>query len=141
MTPEQRRLRAKIAANARWSHQAARTDQAEAARSAIFARLERQIDPDGTLPPDQRAVLVRCAARRLSAQLNAAKARKNRTAMTLSRCAAGPENRVDGTDAAPDHRHCSEPHTDTACAYHGNHGARCRKASRPVEFRITRSAF
>ena len=95
MTPEQRRLRAKIAANARWSHPAARADQSEAARSAIFARLERQIDPDGTLPPDQRAVLVRSAARRLSAQLNAAKARKKRTAMTLSRCAAGPENRVD----------------------------------------------
>jgi hypothetical protein len=76
MTPEQRRLRAKIAANARWSQPMARADQADAARSAVFARLERQVDPDGTLNPDERALLVRAAARRLSATLNAAKSRK-----------------------------------------------------------------
>jgi hypothetical protein len=56
----------------------AREDQADAARAAIFARLELQVDPDGILPPDQRARLVRAAARELSAQLNAAKARKRR---------------------------------------------------------------
>jgi hypothetical protein len=76
MTPEQRRLRAKIAANARWSRPMARADQADAARSAVFARLERQVDPDGTLNPDERALLIRAAARRLSATLNAAKSRK-----------------------------------------------------------------
>jgi len=58
----------------------ARADQAEAARSAIFTRLERQVDPAGTLPPDQRAILIREAARRLSAELNSAKARKRRVA-------------------------------------------------------------
>ena len=78
MTPEQRRLRAKIAAGARWSHPMARADQADAARSAIFARLEREVDPAGQLPPDERAVLVRAAARRLSARLNSAKVRKRR---------------------------------------------------------------
>jgi hypothetical protein len=76
MTPEQRRLRAQIAANARWSKFMAREDQADAARAAIFARLERQVDPDGTLPPGERASLVKAAARELSARLNAAKARK-----------------------------------------------------------------
>lgn len=76
MTPEQRRLRAKIAANARWSRPMARADQAEAARSAMLTRLERQVDPSGTLLPGERAALVRAAARQLSAQLNAAKARK-----------------------------------------------------------------
>jgi hypothetical protein len=50
MTPEQRRLRAQIAANARWSRYMAREDQADAARSAIFARLEREVDPEGRLP-------------------------------------------------------------------------------------------
>jgi hypothetical protein len=77
MTPEQRRLRAKIAANARWSRPMARSDQADAARAAINNRLERQVDPASTLPPDQRALLVRAAARRLSAELNAARARKH----------------------------------------------------------------
>lgn len=76
MTPEQRRLRAQIAANTRWSRYMAREDQAEAARAALIRRLEREVDPDGTLSPDQRAVLVRAAVRRMSARMNAAKARK-----------------------------------------------------------------
>lgn len=72
----QRRLRAQIAANARWSKYMACEDQATVAKSAIFARLERQVGPDGTLPSDERARLVRAAAGELSARLNAAKARK-----------------------------------------------------------------
>ena len=54
----------------------ARADQADAAGTAIAMRIEREVDPEGQLPPDQRAALARAAARRLSAQLNAAKARK-----------------------------------------------------------------
>jgi hypothetical protein len=42
----------------------------------MTTRLEREVDPAGQLQPDQRAALARAAARRLSAQLNAAKARK-----------------------------------------------------------------
>jgi hypothetical protein len=76
MTPEQRRLRAQIAANVRWSKYMAREDQAYLARKAFFARLERQVDPEGKLPPQERAALVRSAAREVSARLNAAKARK-----------------------------------------------------------------
>jgi hypothetical protein len=79
MTPEQRRLRAKIAANARWMRPMARADQALAARNAIHARLDHQVDPDGILPGDQREILIRAAARRLSAELNAARARKRHT--------------------------------------------------------------
>jgi hypothetical protein len=79
MTPEQRRLRAQIAANARWSRYMAREDQADASRTAIFARLEREVDPKGQLSPGERAALVKAAARRLSARLNAAKSRKGAT--------------------------------------------------------------
>lgn len=75
MTPEQRRLRAQIAANTRWSQPMARADQAEAARSALYARLEREVDPDGKLSPYERAALVRAAARGMSARMHAAKAR------------------------------------------------------------------
>lgn len=81
MTPEQRRLRAKIAANARWSRPMARADQADAARSAILARLECEVDPAGALTPDERAILVRAAARKLSAELNAARARKRQACL------------------------------------------------------------
>jgi hypothetical protein len=80
MTPEQRRLRARIAASARWSRPMARADQADAARAAIFARLEREVDPHGLVPPEQRTLLIQAAARRLSAQLNSAKLRKRSTA-------------------------------------------------------------
>jgi hypothetical protein len=76
MTPEQRRLRAQVAANARWSRYMARQDQSAAARSAIYARLERQVDPEKVLDPAERARLVSAAARRLSAELNLAKAHK-----------------------------------------------------------------
>jgi len=76
VTPEQRRLRAKIAANTRWSKPMARADQADAARAAIFARLERQVDPHGTLAPAERDELVQAAARALSARLCSAKVRK-----------------------------------------------------------------
>jgi hypothetical protein len=76
MTPEQRRLRAQVAANTRWSRLMSREDQADAARAAIFRRLEREVDPLGELPPDERQRRVRSAARALSARLNSARARK-----------------------------------------------------------------
>jgi len=41
-------------------------------------RLERQVDPEGSLPPEERAALVRSAGRQLGAALNAARARKRR---------------------------------------------------------------
>jgi hypothetical protein len=80
MAPEQRHLRARIAANIRWSKPMTRADQADAARTAIYVRLERQVDPQGRLPPDERDQLVRAAARALSARLAAAKARKRKRA-------------------------------------------------------------
>jgi hypothetical protein len=76
VTPEQRRLRAQIAANAQWAQPMARADQADAARPAIFERLAAEIDPNDELAPDELAPLLRAAARELSARLNAAKARK-----------------------------------------------------------------
>ena len=78
MTPEQRRLRAQIAANTRWSRPMSREDQADAARAAILQRLKREVDPLGQLPPGERDRRVRSAARALSAELNLAKARKRK---------------------------------------------------------------
>ena len=75
MTPEERHQRAKIAAYVRWSKPMARADQSDAARAAIFARLERQVDPLGSLRPYERDELVRAAARALAARLVAARIR------------------------------------------------------------------
>jgi hypothetical protein len=85
VTPEQRRLRAKIAANARWARPMARADQADVARAAMYHRLERQVDPTGTVPPGERDLLIRAAARQLSATLNGAKARKRAVRMRAER--------------------------------------------------------
>ncbi|WP_456789759.1 hypothetical protein [Cellulomonas sp. P5_C5] len=53
--PANRHLIAKIAVHESWSHtpdRAARTAPARAA--ALLARFEREVDPEGTLPPDER---------------------------------------------------------------------------------------
>jgi hypothetical protein len=78
MTPEQRHLRAQVAANTRWSRPMARQDQADAARAAMHRCLERELDPLSQLPPDERDRRVRSAARALSARLNLAKASKQK---------------------------------------------------------------
>lgn len=54
----------------------AREDHTAVMRDVIRARLEREIDPDGMLSPAERAKLVGPAAKRLAAELNAAKAHR-----------------------------------------------------------------
>jgi len=56
----------------------AHEDQAYLARKEFFARLERQVDPEGKLAPEARAELVKAVARVHTARLNAAKARKRK---------------------------------------------------------------
>jgi hypothetical protein len=54
LTPAQRKLRGRIAANTRWS----REDPAPTAargQAGLQARFEREVDPEGTLAPDERA--------------------------------------------------------------------------------------
>lgn len=47
-------LRAQKAAHARWSKHDRREGTAPA-RAAFYRKFEKQVDPDGTLPPDERA--------------------------------------------------------------------------------------
>lgn len=53
--PSHRALIARIAACTRWAHETDRTAATAAARRASADRFERQVDPDGALPPDERA--------------------------------------------------------------------------------------
>jgi len=55
MTPEQRVMRARIAAHTRWANTGDRAAATAAARRAAADRWERQVDPDGVLDPDERA--------------------------------------------------------------------------------------
>ncbi len=54
LTPSRRSLHARLAAHSKW----ASTDAIEGtapARRAFLDRFEREVDPDGTLPPAERA--------------------------------------------------------------------------------------
>lgn len=61
LTPEQRVLRAQIAAHLSWSRTADRSARTAAARDAADARFERQVDPEGLLDPDERSRRARSA--------------------------------------------------------------------------------
>jgi hypothetical protein len=56
LTPAQRSLRAKIAAHVSWANTSDRAARTSAARKAASDRFERQVDPDGALPSDERAL-------------------------------------------------------------------------------------
>lgn len=63
LTPAERSLRSSIAANTRWSlaDKAERSRVAQAGHDALRERFAREIDPDGTLAPDERAKRARYA--------------------------------------------------------------------------------
>jgi hypothetical protein len=54
LTPDERALRARIAAHTRWAHTDDRQAATRPARDAFLARFEHQVDPEGTLPPAER---------------------------------------------------------------------------------------
>ncbi len=77
-----RSLIARLAAHESWARTADPSARPEPARRALLDRFEREVDPDGVLPPDERA---RRAAHARSAyfsrlSLSAAKARRARRA-------------------------------------------------------------
>lgn len=55
MTPAQRRMRASAAALTRWAKTDDRQAATKPARVGYMARWEREVDPDGVLPIDERA--------------------------------------------------------------------------------------
>jgi hypothetical protein len=69
MTPQQRHLRAQIAANARWGRPEARQAVADP-----LTRWERKVDPDGRLAPDVRRKCAESAMREHMARMRKARA-------------------------------------------------------------------
>lgn len=77
LTPEQRSLRARIAAHE--LHAKGGTNTAPA-REAFLARFERQVDPEGVLHPDERARRAEHARKAYFAKLALASAKARRGA-------------------------------------------------------------
>jgi len=69
ITPEQRSLRARIAAYAKWARTADRAGATAPARRAFLSRFEAEVDPEGKLPPDVRARLAASARKAYFAAL------------------------------------------------------------------------
>ena len=55
LTPEERILRARIAAHKSWANTADPMARTAPARKASMERFEREVDPDGVLDPADRA--------------------------------------------------------------------------------------
>jgi hypothetical protein len=55
LTPEQRAMRASIAAHVQWAKESDPTARTATARKAFMERFEREADPDGVLDPAERA--------------------------------------------------------------------------------------
>lgn len=73
-------MRGQIGGNTRWGRATDRTTATETARAAFLDRFEREVDPEGVLPPVERAKRAKNARRayftRLS--LKSAKSRRRR---------------------------------------------------------------
>ena len=55
LTPTERSLRSQIAANESWAHTDDRPARTRNGRQAFLDAFEKQVDPDGVLPPAERA--------------------------------------------------------------------------------------
>lgn len=56
LTPAERKLRAQLAAHTSWANTRDRTARTAAGTKAMLDKFERQVDPDGTLDPAERAL-------------------------------------------------------------------------------------
>jgi hypothetical protein len=54
LTPSQRRIRAQIAAHTSWANTADPAKRTAPARKGFLGRFERQVDPEGKLPLEER---------------------------------------------------------------------------------------
>jgi hypothetical protein len=70
-------INSRIAAEISWAHTADRSARTRPAREAFLKRFEKEVDPDGTLPPEERlqraehakrAYMLQLAKRSLSAR-------------------------------------------------------------------------
>jgi hypothetical protein len=84
LTPAQRSLRGRLAAETSWANTADPSTRTAPARAAFLDRFERQVDPDGILTPVDRARRAEHARKAHFARmaLKSAQARRRRAGRT-----------------------------------------------------------
>ena len=78
LNPEERSLRARIAAHTKWAGVEDRSAATAPARSAFRDSFERAVDPEGVLPPAERALRATHARKAHMLKLALASARARR---------------------------------------------------------------
>lgn len=76
MTPEQRKERARKAANSRWARPTAAAEQSATLQEAIWKRWEAAVDPEDELPGELRRRLAQKALAAHMAGMRLARANK-----------------------------------------------------------------
>jgi hypothetical protein len=80
LTPSQRQTRSRQASHTSWANTADRTARTAPGRQGMLRKFEDQVDPDRTLPADERAKRAESARKAFYTQLSAkaVKARRQR---------------------------------------------------------------
>ena len=88
--PDERRLLARAAVHQSWANTSDRSARTAPARAAALGRFEREVDPDGVLPPAERARRAEHAknAYFYKLALKSARARRERAAAPTRRAAS-----------------------------------------------------
>lgn len=79
---KERSMLASIAANERWAQTADRSEATKPARDGLTAKFEKMVDPEGMLPPEERARRVASARKAHMTRLALRSAQSRRTAAT-----------------------------------------------------------
>jgi hypothetical protein len=87
-TASERALQGRLGAHTKWANTTDRTGATAPGRAAFEARFERQVDPDGTMDPVQRARLAKSARSAWFARLALQSAQSRRRASEARRRAA-----------------------------------------------------
>jgi hypothetical protein len=91
------RLIASLAANSRWAKEEDRSAATQAARDGLQRRFEDQVDPDRTLPADERAKRADSARRAHFQRLALKSAQARRTRKAAKGGGRTKDRLVDGT--------------------------------------------
>ncbi|GGO70679.1 hypothetical protein [Nonomuraea cavernae] len=80
LTPEQRAMRARLAAHVRWSKARDRSAELAKARETFMSRFEKEVDPNGEMTPETRALAAESARKAYFTRLayRSARARSGR---------------------------------------------------------------
>jgi len=88
LSSAERRLRAQLAVHTSWANTTDRTARTAPATAASMARFETQVDPDGLLPPEERARRAEHLRKAHMAKLAFASARARKVKGTTTKKAA-----------------------------------------------------